>query len=192
MSRAVTFIGTGLVLVCATLGNASCSDVAISGQPTSGIPPTGSASTSRPPAPRTVDNIKTCEDLTASDITAAGLDPATKRDSSIETKVFERGCRWTGRDVLVDIYVTNATVAMYKTRADLADVQFPVVAGLPSISFHIPDDPEACSLISDIPGGGLVVQLGIKGEHEAAFGVDSCTGAKRVMEQVAPILLKAK
>ncbi len=143
--------------------------------------------------PRNAARISPCDDLSAADVAALGLDPATKRKSDLQGQVVnERGCRWTGRDVLVDVNATNATVALYKTRTDLADVQLPVVAGLPSISFHVPNDPGGCSLISDIPGGGLVVQLGIKGEHEAAVGVDSCTAAIWVMEQVAPILLQAK
>ncbi len=143
--------------------------------------------------PRNAARISPCDDLSAADITALGLDPVTKRKTDLKGQVVgERGCRWTGRDVLVDVNATNATVAMYKTRTDLADVQLLMVAGLPSISFHPPSYPGGCSLISDIPGGGLVVQLDIKGEHEAAVGVDPCTAAVRVMEQVAPILLKVK
>ncbi len=143
--------------------------------------------------PRNAAQISPCDDLSGADVIALSLDPATKQKADLQGQVVsERGCGWKGKDVLVDVSSTNATVAMYKTRTDLADVQLPVVAGLPSISFHAPSDPGGCSLISDVPGGGLVVQLGIKGEHEAAVGVDSCTAAVRVMEQVAPILLKVK
>ncbi len=49
-----------------------------------------------------------------------------------------------------------------------------------------------CRIVSDVPGGSIVVALGVKFEHEAAVGTDSCTAAIKVMEQVAPILTKQK
>jgi len=54
--------------------------------------------------PRNAAKISPCDDLAAADITALGLDPATKRKTDLKEQVVgERGCRWTGRDVLVDV-----------------------------------------------------------------------------------------
>lgn len=140
--------------------------------------------------PRSAADISPCDDLTAAQIVSLGFDPATKiKTDAAGQMVAERGCRWKNRDTLIDIHATNGTVALYKTKRDVEDVSFPVIGGRSSIAFHAPGDPGGCSLITDIDGGGLVVQLGIKGEHEAAVGVGSCVVAVRVMEQVAPMLL---
>jgi len=179
---------------CVTLVISACGSSVTPGQPPPEVPtPTLTSSTPSAPGPRTVANISPCEDLTAANVAGLGFDPATKRKADLQGQnVSERGCRWSGRDVSADLLATNATVAMYQARTDLANVRLLTVAGLSSHSSQIPNDPGACRVVSDISGGGLVVQLSIKGEHEAAVGVDSCTAAVRVMEQVAPILLKAK
>jgi len=137
-------------------------------------------------------SISTCDDLTAEDIRAIGYLPETRKDAGIRGQVIERGCSWKNADTEVDINTTTGTVAMYQSRTGQANVQLRTVTGLPSISFQIPNDPGGCALVSDIPGGGLVVAMSIKGEHEAAVGTDSCTAAVRVMEKVAPILLRQK
>jgi hypothetical protein len=137
-------------------------------------------------------SISTCDDLTAEDIRAIGYLPETRKDAGIRGQVIERGCSWKNADTEVDINTTTGTVAMYQSRTGQANVQLRTVTGLPLISFQIPNDPYGCALVSDIPGGGLVVAMSIKGEHEAAVGTDSCTAAVRVMEKVAPILLRQK
>ncbi len=119
-----------------------------------------------------------------------GLDPATKKPADLEGQVKQFGCRWSGEHIIVDVLTTTATVAMYDSRTDLNIVGHPVVFGLPSIAFQVPNDPGACFLLSDLEGRkGLMVLAGIKFEHEAAVGVDSCTLATRLMERAAPILL---
>ena len=187
---------TLLAAIAALVALSACNSEA-TGTPTpAGLTPasTGASESATPPPrpPRSVANISTCDDLSPATIAALGLPPETKEDASLRGQVTERGCGWTGADALVDISTTTGTVAMYRERPRQANVQLRTVAGLPSISFQIPNDPEGCSLISDIPGGGLVVQFRIKGEHEAAVGTDSCTAAVRVMERVAPILLQQK
>ncbi len=183
-----------LLGLCGALVVAGCSSSSTPGQAAPVVSPNVSNSPAAPiTGPRTRSEIATCTDLTPANLRTLGLDPASKADAGINGgQVSEVGCQWTGNDILVSVSTTNATVALYKTRNDLADAKFPVVAGLPSISFHGPDDPDGCSLISDIPGGGLVVQLRIKFEHDVAVGTDACAAAVRVMEQVAPLVLKQK
>lgn len=186
----VAVIGAGVVV---TVSGCSAESA---GQPAAepATASTGASSApSTPSGPRTVASISPCDDLTTVNVIALAVDPATKQDTSIRgQKVADRGCGWTGKDILVDVHVTNATVALYQSRSDFVNVQLRTVAGLPSLSSQLRDDPGGCRVISDIPGGGLIAQVRIKGEHEAAVGVDSCTAAVRVMEQVAPVLLKAK
>lgn len=183
-----------LVFTIATLvvvsgcGSAVTSGVAVPS--TASVLP--SLASADPVSQRAASEISPCTDLASADIAALGQNPGTKQDTGVRGQVVERGCGWTGKDSLVDVHVTNASVAKYQSRPGQANVALRTVAGLPSISFQIPNDPEGCSLVSDISGGGLVVQFRIKGEHEAAVGTDSCTAAVRVMEQVAPILLKQK
>ncbi len=167
------------------------------GQPaaanTTNVPPSSTQSSSAVVTQRAAAGISPCDDLTAADVRGLGFDPATKRNADLQAQnVSERGCRWTGRDASVDLLSTDATVAMYRARDDLANVQIRTIAGLPSLTSQIPNDPRGCRVVSDVPRGAIVVQLGVKFEHEAAMGMDSCTAAVRVMEQVAPILLKIK
>ena len=49
-------------------------------------------------------------------------------------------------------------------------------------------DARWCRIFQEV----VLVGMNIKFEHEAAVGTDSCTAAVRVMEKVAPILLKQK
>jgi len=191
-------VSAGSACIAVLVLGCGCSVTA--GQPTAETSTTTTTTTtvasptaSAPAGPRSAADVSPCDDLPAVNVAAVGFDPSTKRKADLRGQgVSERGCRWTGKDMLVDILSTDATVAMYKARRDLANVQVRTVAGLPSLSVQIPDDPGGCRVVSDVPGGGLVTDLSIKGEHEAAVGVDSCTAAVRVMEQVAPILLKAK
>ncbi len=180
----------------ALLAAAGCSSQT-AGTPSATSPvlmPTSSSVSAAPStkAPRTAASISTCDDLSDADIRALGLEPGTKKENGVRGQVVERGCTWSNTDTAVDIHTTTGTVAMYKARTGQANVQLRTVAGLPSIYFQVPNDPRGCALVSDIPGGGLVVAINIKFEHEAAVGTDSCTAAVRVMEQAAPILLKQK
>lgn len=189
----------GNLLGVLALGSlAACGAASVPGQPS---PATAAASSAAPvtskasAGSRSAAQIEPCKDLSVEDVTrlGLGLDPASKITTNVAGQVVaERGCGWTGTDTLVDVHASNGTVALYKTKTNVEDVRFPIVAGMTSITFHVPGDPGGCSLLSDIAGGALVVQFRVKGEHEAAFGTDACTGAIRVMEQVAPILLKPR
>jgi len=143
--------------------------------------------------PRTAAEISPCVDLTPADVAALGLDPSSKQNSDLRGPgASERGCGWTGTDALVDVLATDVTVARYTARTDLVGVRPLTIGGLASLTAQLPHDPRGCRIVSDVPGGSIVVALGIKFEHEAAVGTDSCTAAIKVMEQVAPVLLKQK
>lgn len=143
--------------------------------------------------PRTAAEISPCIDLTPADVAALGLDPSSKQNSDLRGPgASERGCGWTGTDALVDVLATDVTVARYTARTDLVGVRPLTIGGLASLTAQLPHDPRGCRIVSDVPGGSIVVALGIKFEHEAAVGTDSCTAAIKVMEQVAPVLLKKK
>ncbi len=180
-------LGASAVLVSAGCGNSSTP-----GQPAAessiGVaqPLTTSSVASGP-------EISPCVDLTPADVAALGLDPSSKQNSDLRGPgASERGCGWTGTDALVDVLATDVTVARYKARTDLVGVRPLTIGGLASLTAQLPHDPRGCRIVSDVPGGSIVVALGIKFEHEAAVGTDSCTAAIKVMEQVAPVLLKQK
>jgi len=181
---------------CAVLVSAGCSNSSTLGQPaaepsTSVAPPLTTSSVVT--GPRNAAEISPCVDLTTADVMALGLDPSTKRNADLRGPgVSERGCRWTGKDALIDVLATDVTVAKYKARTDLVGVRALTIDGLTSLQTQLPNDPGGCRIVSDLPGGAMVIQLGIKFEHEAAVGTDSCTAAIKVMEQVAPVLLKQK
>jgi len=182
--------------VCVVIVSAACSNSSTPGQPAaepsiSVTQPVTTSSVAR--GPRTAAEISPCIDLTAADITALSLDPSTKQNADLRGPgASERGCGWTGTDVLVDVLATDVTVARYKSRTDLVGVRPLTIGGLASLTAQLPHDPRGCRTVSDVPGGSIVVALGIKFEHEAAVGTDSCTAAIKVMEQVAPILTKQK
>jgi len=94
--------------------------------------------------------------------------------------------------VLVGVLATDVSVEKYKARTDLVGVRPLTIGGLVSLTAQLPNDPRGCRIVSDVPGGSIVVALGVKFEHEAAVGTDSCTAAIKVMEQVAPILTMQK
>ena len=180
-------LGASAVLVSAGCGNSSTP-----GQPAAessiGVaqPLTTSSVASGP-------EISPCVDLTPADVAALGLDPSSKQNSDLRGPgASERGCGWTGTDALVDVLATDVTVARYTARTDLVGVRPLTIGGLASLTAQLPHDPRGCRIVSDVPGGSIVVALGIKFEHEAAVGTDSCTAAIKVMEQVAPVLLKQK
>ena len=180
-------LGASAVLVSAGCGNSSTP-----GQPAAessiGVaqPLTTSSVASGP-------EISPCVDLTPADVAALGLDPSSKQNSDLRGPgASERGCGWTGTDALVDVLATDVTVARYTARTDLVGVRPLTIGGLASLTAQLPHDPRGCRIVSDVPGGSIVVALGIKFEHEAAVGTDSCTAALKVMEQVAPILVKQK
>jgi len=180
-------LGASAVLVSAGCGNSSTP-----GQPAAessiGVaqPLTTSSVASGP-------EISPCVDLTPADVAALGLDPSSKQNSDLRGPgASERGCGWTGTDALVDVLATDVTVARYKARTDLVGVRPLTIGRLASLTAQLPHDPRGCRIVSDVPGGSIVVALGIKFEHEAAVGTDSCTAAIKVMEQVAPVLLKQK
>jgi len=182
--------------VCVVIVSAACGNSSMPGQPAA----ESSTSVAQPlttssvvTGPRNAAKISPCVDLTMANITAIGLDPSTKQNGDLRGPgVTERGCGWTGKDVLVDILATDVNVAKYKARNDLGAVRSLTVQGLPSLTAQLPNDPTACRVVSDVPGGAIVLQLGIKFEHGAAVGTDSCTAAIRMMEQVAPILVEQK
>ena len=187
----------GLALgASAVLVSAACSSSSTPGQPAaepSISVPQPLTTSSVVTGSRNTAEISPCVDLTTADVKALGLDPSTKRNADLRGPgVAERGCRWTGKDVLIDVLATDVTVAKYKARTDLVGVRALTIVGLTSLQTQLPNDPGGCRIVSDVPGGAMVIQLGIKFEHEAAVGTDSCTAAIKVMEQVAPILTKQK
>lgn len=182
--------------VCAVLVSAGCSDSVTPGQP-SAVTSTGILSTSTSAStvagPRNAADISPCADLTPADVAAIGLDPSSRQNTDLRgLGASERGCGWTGTDVLVDVLATDVGVEKYKARTDLVGVRTLTIGGQSSLTAQIPKDPLGCRAVSDIPGGSIVIQLAVRSEHEAAVGTDSCTAAIRVMEQVAPILTKQK
>jgi hypothetical protein len=179
----------GTVLVSGLLV-AGCGTSGTDGAPSAGSSrATPTASTSA--APRTASTISTCEDLPAETIASLGVDPAKRKNASLAgQKVSERGCVWDGKDLLVHISSTNATVALYKTRKDYTVVGLPVIAGLPSMAFQLSVDLSGCTVISDIAEGGLLVHVEIR--NPDATTAESCGTAVHVMETVAPILLKSR
>ncbi len=168
-----------------------CAATVTAGQP---LPATSEdaaqQSSSAQPRQRTADIISPCSDLAPQQIIDIGLDPSTKRDQNLNTQPYEHGCTWKNSDVLVSILATNATVAGYENQPRFLNRQRRTVSGMPSLSFQTDPHPDGCSLISDIPGGGLVVQVGIRSQKGLPGGIDACAATVRYMEQAAPLLLK--
>jgi hypothetical protein len=188
------------VSVVVVLGVAGCGSSVSSGQATptgaSIVPsatPGGSSSAARP---RGQADIMPCTDLSPADVTAMGLDPATKADSTIGGQVHTRGCRWENADFIVGFLATDGTVALYNNPQKFVNVRLLTVAGLPAVSTQIPDstdvggaDSAGCYVVADIPGGGaLAVQATVKSTSPTP--TQACDAAVRFMGLAAPILLK--
>lgn len=160
---------------------------------------TNSGSTAAPAttAPRSQADIMPCTDLTAADITAMGLDPATKNIDNISGQVHNHGCAWGNADTLVSFVGTDGTVALYNNPQKYAKVQLLTVAGLSAVATQLSDasgaggpDKRGCYVVADVPGGGaLGVQLTVRA-RAVNLNLDPCVPAVHLMEQAAPILLK--
>jgi Protein of unknown function (DUF3558) len=192
------------VWVCAVsvvLGVAGCGSSVSSGQATPtgtsiapSTTPGGSSSAARP---RNQAEITPCTDLSPADVTAMGLDPATKEDSNISGDVHTHGCSWSNADVIVGLVATDGTVAMYNNPQHFANVRLLTVAGLPAVSTQVPDstdvggaDSAGCYVVADIPGGGALGVAVTTRARAADPHADPCVAAVRFMGLAAPILLK--
>lgn len=185
------------VSVVVVLGVAGCGSSVNSGQAT----PTGASTSSATPGgsstaarPRGQAEIMPCTDLSPADVTAMGLDPATKEDSNISGDVHTHGCSWSNADVIVGLVATDGTVAMYNNPQQFANVHLLTVAGLPAVSTQVKldtgPDSRGCYVVADIPGGGA---LGVQATTRARAAdphADPCVAAVRFMGLAAPILLK--
>lgn len=138
-----------------------------------------------------------CTDLSPADVTAMGLDPATKEDSNISGDVHTHGCSWSNADVIVGLVATDGTVALYNDPKKFVNVRLLTVAGLPAVSTQIPDstdvggiDTGGCYVVADIPGGGALGVAVTRRARAADPHADPCVAAVRFMGLAAPILLK--
>jgi hypothetical protein len=138
-----------------------------------------------------------CTDLSPADVTAMGLDPATKVADNISGDVQTHGCRWSNADVIVSFLATDGTVAMYNNPQKFANVRLLTVAGLPAVSTQVPDstdvggaDTRGCYVVADIPGGGALAVQATTRARAANPHADPCVAAVRFMGLAAPILLK--
>jgi Protein of unknown function (DUF3558) len=187
------------VSVVVVLGVAGCGSSVSSGQATptgtstSSATPDGSSSAARP---RNQAEIMPCTDLSPADVTAMGLNPATKDVDNISGQVHTHGCLWKNSDVIVSFLATDGTVAMYNNPKKFVNVRLLTVAGLPAVSTQIPDstdvggaDTGGCYVVADIPGGGaLGVRVSTKSTSPTP--TQACDAAVRFMGLAAPILLK--
>jgi hypothetical protein len=137
-----------------------------------------------------------CTDLSPGDVTAMGLDPATKVDSNISGDVHTHGCRWKNADVIVGFVATDGTVALYNDPQKFANVRLLTVAGLPAVSTQGPDstdvggaDTGGCYVVADIPGGGAL-GVAVTTKSTSPTPTQACDAAVRFMGLAAPILLK--
>jgi Protein of unknown function (DUF3558) len=183
------------VSVVVVLGVAGCGSSVSSGQATS----TGTSTSSATPggssttAPRNQAEIMPCTDLSPADVTAMGLDPATKVADNISGDVHNHGCRWKNVDFIVGFLATDGTVAMYNNPQQFANVRLLTVAGLPAVSTQVKldtgPDSTGCYVVADIPGGGaLGVHVTVKSTSPTP--TQACDAAVRFMGLAAPILLK--
>jgi Protein of unknown function (DUF3558) len=187
--------------VAVALGVAGCGSSVSSGQATPtgasiapSATPGGSSTTTKP---RNQAEIMPCTDLSPGDVTAMGLDPATKADSTISGDVHTHGCRWSNTDVIVGFLATDGTVALYNNPKKFANVRLLTVAGLPAVSTQVPDstdvggaDSRGCYVVADIPGGGALAVQATTRARVANAHADPCVAAVRFMGLAAPILLK--
>jgi Protein of unknown function (DUF3558) len=181
-----------------SVGTLLVSGLLVAGCGASGTDGASSAGSSRAtptaptsPAPRTASTISTCEDLPPETIASLGVDPARRKNADLAgQKVSERGCSWDGKELIAGVSTTNATVALYKTRKEYAVVGLPVIAGLPSMVFQFASHPSGCTVISDVPEGGIIVEIESKIRGQGT--TESCGTAVHVMETVLPVLLKSR
>jgi Protein of unknown function (DUF3558) len=185
------------VSVVVVLGVAGCGSSVSSGQATPtgasiapSTTPGGSSSAARP---RNQAEIMPCTDLSPADVTAMGLDPATKDVDNISGQVHNHGCLWKNADVIVSFLATDGTVAMYNNPQKFANVRLLTVAGLPAVATQVKldtgPDTGGCYVVADIPGGGaLGVRVSTKSTSPTP--TQACDAAVRFMGLAAPILLK--
>lgn len=187
------------VSVVVVLGVAGCGSSVSSGQATptgTSIAPSATSGGSSATKPRNQAEIMPCTDLSPADVTAMGLDPATKVVDNISGDVQTHGCRWSNADVIVGFLATDGTVALYNDPQKFANVRLLTVAGLPAVSTQVPDstdvggaDSRGCYVVADIPGGGaLGVHVTVKSTSPTP--TQACDAAVRFMGLAAPILLK--
>ncbi|MGZ4561054.1 MAG: DUF3558 domain-containing protein, partial [Mycobacteriaceae bacterium] len=164
------------------------------GASTSSATPGGSSSAA---GPRGQAEIMPCTDLSPADVTAMGLDSATKVADNISGQVHNHGCRWKNADFIVGFLATDGTVAMYNNPQKFANVRLLTVAGLPAVSNQAHDstdvggaDSGGCYVVADIPGGGALGVAVSRRARAADPHADPCVAAVRFMGLAAPILLK--
>ncbi len=132
-------LGASAVLVSAGCGHSS----------TPGQPAESSIGVAQPlttssvvTGPRNAEEISPCVDLTPADVAALGLAPSSRQNSDLRGPgASERGCRWTGTDVLVGVLATDVSVEKYKARTDLVGVRPLTIGGLVSLTAQLPNDP---------------------------------------------------
>lgn len=182
-------------VVVVVLGVSGCGSSVSSGQAT----PTGTSTSSATPGgssatrARNQAEIMPCADLSPGDVTAMGLDPATKVADNISGDVHNHGCRWKNVDFIVGFLATDGTVALYNNPQQFANVRLVTVAGLSAVATQVKldtgPDSTGCYVVADIPGGGaLGVHVTVKSTSPTP--TQACDAAVRFMGLAAPILLK--
>lgn len=193
---AVCVVAAGAALVVVGCGGSVTSNQAASVGSTSAAasPTSASVPTPLPANPRNQVDIMPCTDLTPADISAMGLDPATKAVDNISGQVQNHGCRWLNSEIIVSFLASDGTVAMFNDPQHFANVRLLTIAGLPAVSTQVKldtgPDSTGCYVVADIAGAGSLGVQTTRRARAADPNPDTCAAAVRFMAQAAPILLK--
>lgn len=159
---------------------ASCSSSMTVGSATTGQ---SSATTTHPVGSGT--SFDSCKDLSDVDITSFGLDPATRKVTSVQQANLGTGCSWTDKQVEVGFLVTDQTTDALAARAAFMNVKNFTVDGRQAVQFEL-EVGRDCNVGVATQATAVVVSLGIN--FSSIGSVDPCATALTIATKLAPAL----
>jgi hypothetical protein len=160
----------------------ACSTSTVTGSATAG---SSQASSGTPIGSGT--RFSSCHDLTDAQITAFGLDPASKAVTSVQEVNLGTGCSWTSSQIGVGFLVTDQTTQDLAARAGFKNVKPLTVGGRQAVKFEL-DPPRDCNVGIATGSTAAIVSLAV---NFSSIGVvNACVTALDIATKLAPTLPK--
>lgn len=131
-----------------------------------------------------------CKDIDDGSISAAGLDPRTRKPSVVAEAFKYEGCSYESRDKIVAIIISADTTFQKQSERFRATGQFISVNGRPTIiGQNEISHNDGCDIIFELTSGVMFIDQTIKSDAMFA-GMQGCDGAEQIANAIEPSLPK--